>query len=421
MRFHAFARLITGLAALAGLAGCGRSTTRAPTSALPPLAPQTPVRAPGNGELLATLAPTGATWEDALARVPAHRARAVAMTFLREGNFACRAIVTEELGCAETTEHFAPIAPGATLDDPCLRRLIAGWAIAQLEATDIAAVDDALAAIVALPHPEQELADAVVALVPPNHDRLRLRLVEAAVDGNRPDVADALLPGLTPGGAAFALVELGREAALAHLGDNTPEGAIAAALDDGLSQPAALDALDRLQPDHLAAPEVLAAVIRQATSNDCAVAARAAVLLDAAGDGQYLPRHADLTDATSATRALCMGGHISVDEARVVLRSLVSADGVDLVEVDHTYMNGPELPDPDLDGDHDPYTRTTHEHVGAADLDTDDIRRWLPTACDGGHCEGPTGTIQLTFGRGAGRALALDEIRVERADTGCGC
>lgn len=406
---------------VAGIAGCGRSAAR-PSTAPPPTV-QLPIRQPGNGELLAALAPTGATWEETLALVPADRARAVAMTFLREGNVACRAIVAEEVECGEPIEHVAPIALDATLDDPCLRRLVAGWALAQLEATDIDAVADALAAIVALPLPEQELVEAVVALVPPNHDRLRLRLIEAAADGNRPDVADALLPGLTPGGAAFALVELGREGALDHLGATPPAGALAAALDNGLSQPMALAALEHLAADldALAEPAVLAAVIRQVTSDDCAVAARAAVLLDSAGDGQYLPRHAALTDAAAATRALCVARHVSDDESREVLRSVVSADGLDLVDVDHTYMDGPEMPDPDLDGDHDPYTRTTREHVDAADLLGDAILDWLPTACDGGHCEGPTGTIELMFGPGSGRALSLDEIRVDRADNGCGC
>jgi hypothetical protein len=100
---------------------------------------------------------------------------------------------------------------------------------------------------------------------------------------------------------------------------------------------------------------------------------------------------------------------------------LVSADGLDLVDVDHTYMSGPEMPDPDLDGDHDPYTRTTREHLDASAVDGPALVDWLPTSCDGGQCYGPTGTVTLTFGRGAGSALALDEIRVERADSGCGC
>jgi hypothetical protein len=414
-------RPIAVVVLVAGIAGCGRSATR-PAAAPPPVA-QPPIHQPGNGELLASLAPTGATWEDTLALVPPDRARVVAMTFLREGNLGCRAMVAEEVGCGETIEHFAPITPDATLDDPCLRRLVAGWALAQLEATDVDAVADALAAIVALPHPEQELVDAVVALVPPNHDRLRLRLIEAAANGNRADVADALLPGLTPGGAAFALVELGRESALDHLGAAPPPGALAAALDDGLSQPMAHAALEHLAADldALAEPAVLAAVIRRATSDDCAVAARAAVLLDTAGDGQYLPRHAALTDAATATRALCVSRHISDDESREVLRSVVSADGLDLVDIDHTYMDGPEMPDPDLDGDHDPYTRTTREHVSGADLLGDEILDWLPTACNGAHCEGPTGSIELRFGPGAGHAFSLDEIRIERADHGCGC
>ncbi|HUQ07577.1 MAG TPA: hypothetical protein VM261_34020 [Kofleriaceae bacterium] len=433
MRPLASALLATSLAGatVAGTAACGGNArpARATQPSVAPASSPTPRgRGPaaataataGNGELLAALGPTGATWEETLARVPPERARAVAIAFLRQGDFACRAILTEDVGCASTIEVFAPIAPDATLDDGCLRRLVAGWALDQLEATDVAAVADALAAIVALPHPEQALADAVVALVPPKDDRLRLRLVEAALAAQRDDVADQLLPGLTPGGAAHALVELDRDAALALLGDDA-SGAIAAALDNGLSYPAALDALNQLAVEHLADPEVLAAVIRQTTSDDCAVAARAVSLLDAAGDDQYLPSHGAPTDAASATRALCVAGHVSPDEAREVLRTLVSADGLDLVDVDHTYMDGPELPDPDLDGDHDPYTHTTRRHVVAASAAGDDILDALPTSCEDGACYGPTGTVTLTFGSGAGHAFSLDEIRVERADNGCGC
>src|SRR5688572_28967200 len=98
MRPYAVALLV------AGISGCGRPATR-PATVPPPVA-QPPIRQPGNGELLASLAPTGATWEDTLARVPPDRARAVAMTFLREGNVACRAMVAEEVGCGETIEHF---------------------------------------------------------------------------------------------------------------------------------------------------------------------------------------------------------------------------------------------------------------------------------------------------------------------------
>jgi hypothetical protein len=419
-----FAAALVAGGAVAAIAACGGPARPSRATQLP-VAPATSrqpgaTSAPGNGELIAALGPTGATWEETLARVPAHRARAVAVAFLRQGDFACRAIVTEEVGCAMTEETFAPIAPDATLDDGCLRRLVAGWALAQLEATDVPAVADALAAIVALPHPEQALADAVVALVPPHDDRLRLRLVEAALAADRDDVADQLLPGLTPGGAAHALVELRREAALLLVGEHAA-GAIAAALDNGLSHVAALDALDQLSVAHLADGDVLAAVIRQTTSDDCAVAARAAGLLDAAGDDQYLPSHAAPTDAAAATRALCVAGHVSAEEAREVLRTLVSADGLDLVDVDRTYMEGPELPDPDLDGDHDPYTRTTRRHVPATAVAGDELLDWLPTSCEGGACYGPTGSVTLVFGSGAGRGFSVDEIRIERADSGCGC
>ncbi len=415
-------------AAAVAAAACGR-----PVRSLSPLTPDEPgprrdaVATPApvgtavaNADLLASLALTGADWEQRLAEIPVERARAVAIAFLREGRLACRSVVTEEVECGDGAESFAPVAADATLADPCLRRHVAVWALATLEATDVAAIADTLATLVVLPQPEQELMDELVALIPPGDDPLRLRLISAAADGGRADVADALLAGLTPAGAAHALVALGREAAIAHLGDRGQTGTLAAALDGGLSRAAALDALDRLEAADLDEPVVAAAVRATAVSDDCEVAARAAVLLDDAGDDQYLPSRAPLTTEADATRALCVASHVSAAEAMAVLRPLIAGDGLELVAIQRRYDVDSAEVDPDLDGDGDPQTSTSRERLGLADL-VSDIVDWLPTSCGDGVCHGPAGTVTLSFGRGTGRALQLDAVAVERFDEGCGC
>ncbi len=387
-----------------------------------PGAPATTPAPANTAQLLASLEITGAGWQQALARVPAEQARRVAVDFLRSGDLGCRKVVTEEVGCGETEESFAPVEPDATLDDPCLRRHVALWALAQLEATDAGEVADELAEIVALPHPERALADEVIALLPPGDDALRLRLIEAATAAARGDVADALLPGLTPFGAARALVELRREGALAHLGDQPMPLTLAAALEAGVSQPTALAIVERLTPADLETPAVAAAVRVAATGDDCQLAAAAAALFDEAGDPQYLPSHAGLTTEAAATRALCVAGHVSTDEALGVLRTLVSRDGLDLVAIDRNgWAVGEDGLDPDLDGDGDPATSATRTHVAPGALDADTLVEWLPTACSGGTCAADGGTVILGFSRTPRGGLALDEIAVERGHEGCGC
>jgi hypothetical protein len=373
-------------------------------------------------DLLASLAITGASWESALAQVPPEQARRVAIDFLRAGELSCRQVLVEETGCAGTEESFAPVGAEATLDDPCLRRHVARWALARLEATDAPAVADALAAIVALPQPERALTDEVVALLPPGEDAVRLRLIAAAAAAGREDVADALLPGLTPFGAAHALIELRREAALAHLGDHPQPSTLAAALDGGVSAATARELLERLDPPDLELPAVADVVRRHATGDDCALAATAARLFDDAGDPQYLPSHAPLTSEAAATRALCVAGQVSPAEALAVLRSLVSRDGLDLIAVERDLWDDGGDPDPDLDGDGDPRTSATRTHVAPGALDGDALVEWLPATCDGGTCAAAGGDL-VTFGfsRTPRGGLALDEITVERAEHTCGC
>lgn len=417
----------TVLLAAATAASCAGGARRspaprnAPVATPPHAAPAaTPTTLPDAAELLASLAITGASWETALAEVPAGRARAVAIELLREGRLECGNLVEEYLGCGSVEQSFAPVPAGATLDDPCLRRHVAGWALSRLEATDVPAVADALAAIVALPRPEQELIDQVIALMPTGEDELRLRLIAAAAAAGRTDVADALVPGLSPAGAAHALVELGRESAVAHLGATPRVGTLAAALERGVSPPTAHLILDRLTPDDLAEPAVAAAVRNVVTGGECEVAAAAALLFDAAGDPQYLPSRTALPDELAATRALCVARHVSALEARAVLETLVSRDGLDLVTVERRYWFDGE-PDPDLDGDSDPHTRTTRAHVTRADLDADTLLDWLPASCEGHSCVGHTGAVTMSFTRTPRGGLAIEEISVEHVEEGCGC
>jgi hypothetical protein len=107
------------------------------------------------------IAPTGADWEAKLAEVPHDVARPLASELLREGNFACHG---PPAPCPNAPYAELPgPTPTATLDDPCLRRRLAIWALDALDAADLRerTLRDALRAIAATPAPETELVDTV--------------------------------------------------------------------------------------------------------------------------------------------------------------------------------------------------------------------------------------------------------------------
>ena len=119
-----------------------------------------------------------------------------------------------------------------------------------------------------------------------------------------------------------------------------------------------------------------------------------------------------------------MAGHVSPAEAAAVVSSLVDVDGLDLVDLDRSIWHDPSEPDEDLDGDGDPQTLTARDHLDLAELarDAERVTGWLPTSCEGGTCQAPTGTVTMSFGRATTGNLVLDTITIERVDGGgCGC
>src|SRR5262249_15230978 len=118
--------------------------------------------------LWAKIAPTGADWDDKLEEVPTNLpvARSLAVALLREGNFACRPAPATTHNCVAAPIEVDPPAKTATLTDPCLRRLLALWAIDQLEPDDTANIRDSLLAIASLPSPESQLVVSALRAVP---------------------------------------------------------------------------------------------------------------------------------------------------------------------------------------------------------------------------------------------------------------
>src|SRR5688572_24013244 len=136
------------------------------------------------------IAPTGDDWEQKLDEVPAHAARPLAVAMLRAGRFECvsRAPTSE---CTPPAFDVPSPAPAAGLDDPCLRRLLALWSLAQLEANDLPRVHDALRAIAAIPPPESQLVAAALGVVPQWEKTQLLSLIVIASRAGQRDVVNS--------------------------------------------------------------------------------------------------------------------------------------------------------------------------------------------------------------------------------------
>src|SRR6185369_5483522 len=77
------------------------------------------------------IAPTGTDWEDKLQEIPAGPARPLAIAELHGGNFLCTKPPAGD--CARPVYDVDPPAGAAGFDDPCLRRLLALWALDQID------------------------------------------------------------------------------------------------------------------------------------------------------------------------------------------------------------------------------------------------------------------------------------------------
>ena len=94
------------------------------------------------------IAPTGEDFEAKLEEIPdpSPIGSQLALALLRGGNFTCT-LPQPRLDCPARASDIEPPLPQATLDDPCLRRMVALWAIDALDDADLPAAFDALRAI----------------------------------------------------------------------------------------------------------------------------------------------------------------------------------------------------------------------------------------------------------------------------------
>jgi hypothetical protein len=253
------------------------------------------------------IAPTGEDWEQKLDEIPAEVARPLATALLREGNFACKP-APPPVPCSKAPPDLGDPAPDATLADPCLRRMLALWSLAQLEPEDLPKVLDALRAIAALPPPESQLVSrAINAVAEPEQD-LRLELLGIAQAAGQYELVAGALSSLDEDHLERAVTDHHIGAALDVLPAERHRATFVRAITDDKIQTAPRDQAiielaalaDKLPTD------VHTALITAAKSHDCTVAATAARTLDLHGDRKYVPKLPTTRSPDAMMRALCV-------------------------------------------------------------------------------------------------------------------
>ena len=377
-------KLFSNMVAIACLAGCGAPHPHVLSNAVPPIAPRpvkpepeaarrrlltidwSAVHLASDADALAlwtTIAPTGADWNERLDEVPSEPARSLAIALLHSGNFACTP-AQPATSCGPPVLDVPDPAPDAGLADPCLRRLLALWAIQQVEPDDLPRVLDALRAIAALPPPESQLVVAALDEIPQDQQPLKLELLAIAWNAGQRELVNTSLGSLEEPQLIEAVTKHHIDGALEVLSAETHRATfLAAVTDEALPPRARTQAIGELaMTNNKFAPDLRAVLVKATATADCLVAANAArALAVGGGDKRYVPTRPRTNKPEALVRALCvLASYESLQPAdeKSPLPTFVPAKGLERITV--TYD---ALADGDDDGDGDPHTRRSAELV----------------------------------------------------------
>ena len=350
------------------------------------------------------IAPTGDDYQEKLDEIPAGPAHALAIALLHEGHFACQP--APATGCATAAFDLPEPAPSATLADPCLRRLLALWAIDQLTDADIPVVHDALIAIATLSPPESQLPAAAIEAIPVDDQDGRLELLGVAWEAGQHELVNGMLAPLDETHLIAAATRLHIDGALDRLNAQDDRPAfLAAVTDDQLPAAARISAMGELADaagDQLPA-DLRAALHGAGKSPDCTVVAGVARTLDHFGDHAFAPRLPRTHSPAVMMRSLCVLASFEqmqhADEPSY-LPTYLPARGLELVTEAYDPLEDP------------PVTRTdTLVPQGEAVLpEIDDLVRAMQH-CTGTTCQGTDHAFHFTFRPGAG-GLLLAKLEV---------
>lgn len=364
--------------------------------------------------LWARIAPTGFDWEDKLDELPEAVERPLALALIEGGHFTCMPAQPKQ-DCVPPQFDVKEPAYAAGLADPCLRRLLAIWAIDKLDDADLSKLRDQLRAIVAIPPPESELVATVLLAIPESDQATRLDLLAHAWRAGQHDVVNGGVGKLDEAHLIEAVTKHHIDGALEILSAEGHRATyLGAVTDEQLGARVRTRAMfDLVATDDKPAPDVKAALVRAAVSKDCSVAATAARMLEQVGDKRFVPARPRAAKTERMMRALCVLASYEqqqrADEGSL-LAGYVPKKGLERITV--TYD---PLGDTDDDGDGDVHTEHTVDLVTRDQLvlpEIDDMVKAFRN-CTGATCKTDDREFRFSFKSIGGQLLLA---RLEMAD-----
>jgi hypothetical protein len=358
------------------------------------------------------IAPTGADWTEKLDEVPQELDRALAIALLRAGNFACMP-VRPARDCSVQLFDVPDPAPTAGVTDPCLRRLLALWAIEQLEPDDVASVTDSLRAIVALPPPEAELVTAALRVIPEADHAKRLELISIAWRAGQREAANGSIGALDEAHLIEAATKHHIDGALEVLSAEGHRAVyLAAVTDEAMAAKARAQAIvDLVSTDDKLAADVRAALVKATGSKDCTVAANAARALEQRGERKYLPKRPRAKTTEPLMRALCVLAsyeRLQRSDETSLLASFVPPKGLERIAVAYDALS-----EVDQDGDGDPHTQRTADLVAREEVVVPEIEDMIRAMhrCKGTTCISDDREFRFSF-KSFGGELQLYRLEI---------
>lgn len=343
------------------------------------------------------IAPTGEDYSEKLDEIPGDGTISTQLAFalLHGGNFECKPLPQS---CHAPLDLPDPL-PTATFADPCLRRLLALWAIGQLDDDDVNFVRDSLVAIAALPPPESQLVATALKVVPETEQDLLVQMLGAANAAGNRELADGSVSVLDEAHLQSALTVHHVGGALDLLSPEIHRAAyLKAIVDEKLAPVARGNAIRELaaSEDKLSR-EAHAAIVKATRSADCSVAAVASRVLVQRGEKKFGPLRPSSTKPAAMIRAMCVLASYeqlqNADEPSYLL-GYIPKRGLEQVTVSYD-----EYSDTDDDGDGDPHTTHAVTLVPRTDVvlpEVEDMTRAF-AHCKGTVCQSDDREFRFTF------------------------